>query len=61
MPFADGSNPVQVWREYRGLTLTALARRTEVSNGRLSAIENGAAIGSAPAQALRDVDARVLS
>ena len=52
---ADGDNPVRVWREYRGLTVTALARRAKVSNARLSAIENGAAIGSVPARTLRDI------
>ena len=52
---ADGGNPVRVWREYRGLTVTALARRAKVSSARLSAIENGSAIGSVPAQTLRDV------
>ena len=41
-----GGNPVRVWREYRGLTATALARRAKVSNAQLSAIENGAATGS---------------
>ena len=48
----DG-NPVRVWREYRGLTATALARRVKVSNAQLSAIENGAAIGSV--QTLRNI------
>ena len=52
---ADGGNPVRVWREYRRLTVTALARRAKVSNARLSAIESGAANGSVPAQTLRDV------
>ena len=52
---ADGGNPVRVWREYRGLTVTALARRAKVSDVRLSAIENGAAIGSVPARTLRDI------
>ncbi len=51
----DGGNPVRVWREYRGLTATALTRRAKVSSARLSAIENGAAIGSVPAQTLRDI------
>ena len=45
--------PVRVWREYRGLTATALARRAKVSNAQLSAIENGAATGSV--QTLRDI------
>ena len=48
-----GGNPVRVWREYRGLTATALARRAKVSNAQLSAIENGAATGSV--QTLRDI------
>ena len=48
-----GGNPVRVWREYRGLTATALARRVKVSNAQLSAIENGAATGSV--QTLRDI------
>ena len=52
---ADDGNPVRVWREYRGLTVTALARRVKVSSARLSAIENGAAIGSVPARTLRDI------
>ena len=52
---ADGGNPVRVWRKCRGLTVTALARRAKVSSARWSAMENGTAIGSAPAQALRDV------
>ena len=52
---ADGGNPVRIWREYRGLTVTALARRAKVSDARLSAIENGAAIGSVPARTLRDI------
>ena len=52
---AGGGNPVRVWREYRGLTVTALARRAKVSNARLSAMENGAAVGSVPARTLRDI------
>ena len=52
---ADGGNPVRVWREYRGLTVTALARRAKVSSARLSAMENGSAIGSVPARTLRDI------
>ena len=52
---ADGCNPFRVWHEHRGLTVTALARRAKVSDARLSAIENGAAIGSVPARTLRDI------
>ena len=48
-----GGNPVRVWREYRGLTATALARRAKVSNAQLSAIENGATTGSV--QTLRNL------
>ena len=48
-----GGNPVRVWREYRGLTATALARQAKVSNAQLSAIENGAATGSV--QTLREL------
>ena len=48
-----GGNPIRIWREYRGLTATALARRAKVSNAQLSAIEHGAATGSV--QTLRDI------
>ena len=48
-----GGNPVRVWREYRRLTATALARRAKVSNAQLSTIENGTATGSV--QTLRDI------
>lgn len=34
-------NPVRVWREYRGLSLTALAQRCNVSVSAISQIENG--------------------
>ena len=43
------------WREYRGLTATALARHAKVSGTRLSAMENGAATGSVPARTLREI------
>ncbi|GAB6041666.1 helix-turn-helix domain-containing protein [Endothiovibrio diazotrophicus] len=38
---ADGENPIRVWREYRGLTGSALAERASISQGYLSQIETG--------------------
>jgi DNA-binding XRE family transcriptional regulator len=35
-----GESPIKVWREHRGLTLDALAQRTENSKGYLSQLEN---------------------
>ena len=49
----SGANPVRVWREYRGLSATDLARRARVSNSQLSAIERGNATGSV--QTLRSI------
>ena len=34
-------NPVKVWREYRGLTLSALAGKAGIGKGYLSQIERG--------------------
>jgi DNA-binding XRE family transcriptional regulator len=34
-------NPVKVWREHRGLTLTALAGKAAIGKGYLSQIERG--------------------
>lgn len=34
-------NPVKVWREHRGLTLTALASKAGIGKGYLSQIERG--------------------
>ena len=42
----SGENPVRVWRVYRGLTAAELARRANVSNAHVSAIETGASTGS---------------
>jgi len=36
-----GESPVRVWREHRGLTLTALADKARIGKGYLSQIENG--------------------
>lgn len=41
-----GEHPVRVWREYRGLSATALAARAEVSKTYLSEIETGKKPGS---------------
>jgi ribosome-binding protein aMBF1 (putative translation factor) len=41
----DGENPVRVWREYRGLSLRALAERTDASPSALSDIETGKSAG----------------
>jgi DNA-binding XRE family transcriptional regulator len=37
----DGKNPVKVWREYRRLTVQALATASGISKAYLSQIENG--------------------
>ena len=42
----SGANPVRVWREYRGLSVTDLAQRAKVSSSQLSAIERGNTTGS---------------
>ena len=49
----SGANPVRVWREYRGLSVTDLARRAKVSNSQFSAIERGNTTGSI--QTLRSI------
>jgi DNA-binding XRE family transcriptional regulator len=41
-----GENPVRVWREFRGLSTTALAKKAKVSQPYLSEIENGVKPGS---------------
>lgn len=41
-----GESPVRIWREHRGLTLTALAERAEVPQGYLSEIEHRKKPGS---------------
>ena len=49
-PFADrlidGENPVRVWRDYRGLTVKALAEQIGIAPAYLSQIETGAREGS---------------
>jgi len=42
-------NPVRVHREWRGITMTALAKAAKVAQPYLSAIENGSKPGSAAA------------
>jgi DNA-binding XRE family transcriptional regulator len=37
----SGENPVRVWREYRGLTATALAEKAGIAQPYLSQIETG--------------------
>ena len=49
----SGENPVRVWREYRRLSASELARRASVSNAHIDAIESGASTGSA--QTLRRI------
>lgn len=39
-------NPIKVWREYRGLTTTELAKEVGVSQSYISDIENGKKDGS---------------
>lgn len=41
-----GDNPVKVWREHRGLTLTGLAKMAGIGKGYLSQIENAARAGT---------------
>ncbi|MEM7536624.1 MAG: helix-turn-helix transcriptional regulator [Chloroflexota bacterium] len=36
----DGENPIQVWREYRGLTRTELAERAEINESYLAELES---------------------
>ena len=42
----DGENPVRIWREYRGLSIKALAEKVGISAAYLSQIENGVREGS---------------
>jgi len=37
----DGVNPIKVWREYRDMTLQALAKECNVSGAAISQIESG--------------------
>jgi DNA-binding XRE family transcriptional regulator len=41
-----GEAPVRVWREYRGLSLQALAKKAAISASLLSEIEAGKKVGS---------------
>lgn len=43
----DGESPLRVWREYRGLSQTALARAASTSRARIADIEAGRRTGSA--------------
>ena len=42
----DGAPPLRAWRQHRGFTLEALAKRTGVSKGYLSQVENGRKSGT---------------
>jgi DNA-binding XRE family transcriptional regulator len=42
----SGENPLRVWREYRGLTIKALAAETGVAPSYLSQIETGKRAGT---------------
>lgn len=42
----DGENPIRVWREYRGLTQTHLAKIADISVPYLSQLESGKRRGS---------------
>ncbi|MBF0437400.1 MAG: helix-turn-helix transcriptional regulator [Magnetococcales bacterium] len=42
----EGESPMRVWREFRGLTIQALADKVGASKGYLSEIENGLKDGS---------------
>ena len=42
----DGENLVRIWREYRGLSVKALAEKAEISAAYLSQIEGGVREGS---------------
>lgn len=43
---ACGEHPVRVWRDYRGMTASALAAAAGIAGSYLSAIENGKKPGS---------------
>jgi DNA-binding XRE family transcriptional regulator len=49
--FVSGEHPVRVWREYRGLTLSALARQAGIAQSYVSEIEHGRKRGSVRALA----------
>lgn len=46
MRIINGEHPLRVWREYRGMTATALAEAANVGKGYLSEIETGKKPGS---------------
>lgn len=43
---ASGENPIKVFRKYRGMTMTELAKAAGISQPHLSGIENGKKTGS---------------
>jgi len=43
----DGSNPIRVWREYRGLSQQTLAGAVGISSSYLSQLETGKRTGTA--------------
>lgn len=45
MRIIDGANPITVWREKRGLTLTELASAVGLTYSDLAAIEDGGKVG----------------
>ncbi|MDQ8756031.1 helix-turn-helix transcriptional regulator [Sphingosinicella sp. LHD-64] len=44
----NGESPLRVWRQYRGMTLAALAKAVGTVKSNLSEIENGKAQGTMP-------------
>lgn len=49
MRIIGGEHPLRVWRNYRGITATALAEAAEISRAYLSEIETGKKPGSVDA------------
>ncbi|ODT62738.1 MAG: transcriptional regulator [Nitrosomonadales bacterium SCN 54-20] len=45
-PILDGIHPIQAWRNYRGLTVQALAEKAGISKAFLSQIENRKRVGT---------------
>ena len=41
----SGDNPITVWREHRGMTISALAEKADLSQSYLSQIEAGKRVG----------------
>jgi transcriptional regulator with XRE-family HTH domain len=54
-----GDNPVRVWRAYRGLTVTALAKRASITQAYLSQIETGKRDGTLTVMAVLARELRV--